>query len=267
MLAKKNEISNGVKLSVVIPAYNEEAFIGDCLKSILAEMNGKNYDIEIVVVNNASTDKTREIIASFPKVKLVDEPDKGLVKARRAGYLASRSELVANIDADTRMTSGWFDTVFAEFAKNPKLVALSGPFIYYDLSKKVNYFVRFYYYLGFITYLINRYIFKVSSMLQGGNFVVKRTALEAIGGFNSEFDFWGEDTDLARRLIKVGEVKFTFDLPIYASGRRLEKEGMAKTGARYIVNYFSTIFFKKPYETVKKDFKDKYANTLAKIKE
>jgi glycosyltransferase involved in cell wall biosynthesis len=256
-----------MKLSIVIPAYNEEEMIGDCLNSILHEINGKNYDLEIVVVNNASTDRTREIIASFPKVKLVDEPAKGLVKARRAGYLASSGELIANIDADTRMTKGWFDKVFSEFSKNEKLVALSGPFIYYDLSKQARAAVRALYYAGFFSYLLNRFILGVGSMLQGGNFVVKRTALEAIGGFNSEFDFWGEDADLARRLVKAGEVKFTFDLPIYASGRRLEKEGMAKTGARYALNYFSTIFFKKPYDTVKKDFKDKYANTLAKIKE
>ena len=256
-----------MKLSVVIPAHNEESLIGCCLNSILAEMNGKNYDMEIVAVNNASTDKTREIIASFPQVKLVDEPSKGLVKARRAGYLASRGELIANIDADTRMTPGWLDKVFKEFSKNNKLVALSGPFIYYDLSKKARAEVRLFYYAGFLTYLVNRYIFKVSSMLQGGNFVVKRTAIEAIGGFNSEFDFWGEDTDLARRLVKVGAVKFTFDLQIYASGRRLEKEGIAKTGWLYTLNYFSTIFFKKPYDTVKKDFKDRYEKTLAKIKE
>jgi len=267
MPENKSVISDGVKLSVVIPAHNEEARIGCCLNSILAEMNGKNYDMEIVVVNNASTDKTREIIASFPQVKLVDEPDKGLVKARRAGYLASTGELVANIDADTRMTPGWLDKVFEEFSKNKKLVALSGPFIYYDLSKNAQAAVKTFYYLGFFSYLVNRYILGVGSMIQGGNFVVKRTAIEAIGGFNSEFDFWGEDADLARRLVKVGGVKFTFDLPIYASGRRLEKEGMAKTGWRYTLNYFSTIFFKKPYDTVKKDFKDKYASTMAKIKE
>lgn len=255
-----------MKLSVVIPAYNEEQFIGDCLNSILHEILGKNYDMEIIVVNNASTDRTREIIESFPEVKLVDEPAKGLVKARCAGYMASKGELVANIDADTRITQGWFDKVLEEFNKNSKLVGLSGPFIYYDLPKHVRAEVRLFYYLGFLTYLFNRYIFGVSSMLQGGNFVIKRSALEKIGGFNSEFDFWGEDTDLARRLVKVGDVKFTFDLPIYASGRRLEKEGIARTGWRYTLNYFSTIFFKKPYDTVKKDFKDKYQKTLAKIK-
>ena len=246
-----------MKLSVVIPAYNEEKFIGECLESIFHEIEGKNYDLEIIVVNNASTDNTRDIVASHPKVKLVDEPDKGLVKARRAGFLVSKGELIVNLDADTRVTAGWFDKVFEEFNNNPKLAALSGPFIYYDLSKKARAAVRTFYYAGFLSYLVNRYLLGVGSMLQGGNFVVKRTALEAVGGFNSDFDFWGEDTDLACRLLKVGGVKFTFALPIYASGRRLAREGMAKTGWKYALNYFSTIFFKKPYDTLKNDFKDK----------
>ncbi|MDP2709055.1 MAG: glycosyltransferase family 2 protein [bacterium] len=255
-----------MKLSLVIPAHNEAELIGNCLKSILSEIKGKNYDLEIIAVNNASTDGTREIIASFPEVKLVDEPDKGLVKARRAGYLASSGELVANLDADTRMTPGWFDRVLEEFNKNPKLVALSGPHIYYDISVKARAAVKAFYYSGYFFYLINRYILKIGSMLQGGNFVIKRTALEEIGGFNSDFDFWGEDADLARRLQKVGDVKFTFDLPIYASGRRLEKEGIAKTGWRYAINYFSTIFFKKPYDTVKNDVKIKYKKAISRIR-
>ena len=217
-----------MKLSVVIPAYNEEERIGDCLNSILHEIEGKNYDIEIVAVNNASTDKTREIIASFHGVQLVDEPNKGLVRARRAGFLASKGELVANIDADTRMTKGWFDKVFNEFSKNEKLVGLSGPFIYYDLSKNTRAAVKAFYYLGFFSYLLNRYVLGVGSMLQGGNFVVKRSALEYIGGFNSEFDFWGEDADLARRLVKAGQVKFTFDLPILILSRIGLADGQVK---------------------------------------
>ena len=68
-------------------------------------------------------------------------------------------------------------------------------------------------------------------MLQGGNFVVRRTALEEIGGYNPKFSFYGEDTDLARRLNSVGAVKFTFRLPALSSGRRLIEEGMLQDRA------------------------------------
>lgn len=246
-----------MKLSFVIPAYNEEEFIAGCLKSIFKELEGKDYDTEVIVVNNASSDKTRQIVSSFNKVKVVDELQKGLVKARRAGFMASSGDLIANIDADTKLTPGWVDKVFKEFSQDEKLVALSGPFIYYDLSKPQQALVLFYYYLGFIIYLINRFILSVGSMLQGGNFIVRREALEKIGGYNLDIYFWGEDTDLARRLNKVGKVKFTFRLPMYASGRRLKAEGIWKMGIKYPLNYFSTIFFKRPVSKKVEDYRIK----------
>ena len=83
-------------------------------------------------------------------------------------------------------------------------------------------------------------------MLQGGNFILKRSALENIGGFNTDIKFYGEDTDIARRIKNQGEVIFTYDLPMYTSARRLKKEGLVKMGAKYAANYFWTIIFKKP---------------------
>lgn len=65
-----------MKLSFVIPAYNEEDYIEDCLGSILAQMRSLPYDIEVVVVNNASTDKTEEIVRRHKEVKLVYEKKK-----------------------------------------------------------------------------------------------------------------------------------------------------------------------------------------------
>lgn len=240
-MGKKN-----IKLSFVIPAYNEEAYIGKCLASIVKQVGGRS-DTEIIVVNNASTDGTKETAASFRNVKVVDEPEKGIVKARRAGFLASRGELIANIDADTVLTPGWVDKVVSEFSKNPKLVAVSGPYIYYDLPKSTNFAVKCFYAAGYVSYLLNRFVFRVGSMLQGGNFVVKRSAIEKIGGYNTKLDFYGEDSDLARRLHKVGDVKFTFGLPMYTSGRRLKGEGVLTMGMKYGINYFWTIFFKKPF--------------------
>ena len=49
-----------MKLSFVIPAYNEETCIGDCIESIAREIEGSPRDVEIIVVNNASTDATRK---------------------------------------------------------------------------------------------------------------------------------------------------------------------------------------------------------------
>jgi GT2 family glycosyltransferase len=83
--------------------------------------------------------------------------------------------------------------------------------------------------------------------VQGGNFVVSRTALEAIGGFNTAISFYGEDTDIARRLNAVGEVSFTFDLRMFSSARRLKTEGLLTMAFRYALNYLWTTFLHHPY--------------------
>jgi len=248
---------NNMKLSFVIPAYNEENYIGDCLDAIIKQKNelptSDAADIEIIVTNNASTDGTatavNKYITKYPNagIKLVDEPHKGIVWARRAGYLASTGDLIANVDSDTRITPGWIKRVLAEFARDPKLVGFSGPFIYYDAPRKVRASTRFFYYIGFMFYLLNRFVLRAGSMLQGGNFVVRRDALEKIGGYDTNLSFYGEDSDIARRLNKVGHVKFTFKLPAFSSGRRLAKEGGLTAGLRYAINYFWIMVFKKPF--------------------
>jgi glycosyltransferase involved in cell wall biosynthesis len=241
------------QLSFVIPAYNEEALIGPCLDSVLKEVKRSGVDAEIVVVNNASVDRTGEIARGYAGVKVVDEPKKGLVNARHAGFENSSAEIVANIDSDTMVPEGWITTVMREFAADPRLVALTGPFIYYDLSVWNRGLVRAFYYLTWLIHVINHHVLHVGAVVQGGNFVFTRTAWLKAGGFDRTIAFYGEDTDVAVRLSKVGHVKWTFKLPMLTSGRRLEKEGVFKTASTYTLNYFWVTFRGKP---ATKDYTD-----------
>lgn len=240
-------------LAFVIPAYNEEALIGKCVESALVEAKRSGYDVEIVVVNNASSDRTKEIAQAFDGVRVVDELKKGLVNARKAGFDATSANLVANIDADTVVPEGWITKVMDEFTKNPKLVALSGPYIYYDMSWFNRTLVRGFYMFSYALYLLNRFVLNVGSMIQGGNFIIRRDAWEKAGGFDTSIAFYGEDTDVAVRMHKVGPVKWTFKLPMHTSGRRLEQEGVFQTAGRYTLNYFSMTFAGK---AVTKDYSD-----------
>ncbi|HTV44446.1 MAG TPA: glycosyltransferase family A protein [Stellaceae bacterium] len=246
---------SGVLISFVVPAYNEESLLASCLEAILAEIARARCPAEIIVVNNSSTDRTREIAASFGAVAIIDEPHRGLVRARRAGCLAARGRLIANIDADTILPPGWIDTVLAEFARQPGLVALSGPFIHYDMSRTVRIIVAVFYQAAFLSYLLVRFVFRAGSMLQGGNFVVARSALDAAEAFNLDFSFYGEDTELARRLSKLGAVKFSFALPAFSSGRRLAAEGLLQVAFRYSINYLWTVVFRRPYSSGWLDFR------------
>lgn len=236
-----------MKLAFVIPAYNEEALIGKCIESVIAENQRCQAGAHIIVVNNASTDRTGEIARSFPGVEVVDEPKKGLVNARDAGFAASEGyELVANIDSDTIVPEGWLSTVLDEFARDPKLVCLSGPYVYYDMSAWNRFLVNMFYGLTWLIYVLNRYILRVGSVVQGGNFVFKRAAWQQVGGYDRSIEFFGEDTDVAVRLSKVGAVKWTFGLKMKTSGRRLEKEGVFRTAGTYTLNFFWVTFRGKP---------------------
>lgn len=246
-----------MKVSFSIPAYNEEAVIGRCLESVLAEIARSGVEAEVVVVNNASTDRTKEVAERFPGVRVVDEYKKGLTHARAAGMRATDGEILANIDADTMLPEGWLATVAEAFERDQKLVALSGPFLYYDLSALDRGLTRVFYFIGYLLYLVNHFVLRAGAMLQGGNFVIRRGAFERVGGFDTSIAFYGEDTDVACRLAKVGKVVWTWNLPIYASGRRLKAEGIALTGWRYTLNHLSVIFFRRPATETYRDIREK----------
>jgi len=248
-----------MRLSFVVPAYNEEAYLPACLESILAQTRELGEPVEIIVVNNASTDRTREVALGYAGVRVVDEPRKGLTFARQAGFAASTGELIANVDSDSRLTPGWVNQVLTAFACEENLVALSGPFVYYDLTPRQRVSVRVFYAAAFLVYALNRWVLRAGSMVQGGNFVLRRKALEQIGGFNTAIAFYGEDTDIARRMNLVGTVRFTFDLKMYSSARRLRQEGMMTIAARYTINYLWTTFRKKPFTREYVDIREQAA--------
>lgn len=245
-----------MRLSFVVPAFNEELYLGDCLRSILRDTAGFEDAVEILVVNNASTDGTREVALSFPGVRVVEERIRGLSRARQAGFMAATGDLVANVDADSRLPAGWTQRVLGSFAADRSMVALSGPLVYYDLPSSKRLLVRGFYAMAWVSYAVNRYLLGVGSMVQGGNFVVTRAAMEQIGGCNVSILFYGEDTDLARRLHKVGRVRFTFRLKMLSSARRLKHEGLLRMAWRYGMNYMWTTFRKRPFTEVHQDIRE-----------
>lgn len=243
-----------MKISFVVPAYNEELRVGRCLESIQKEIErtrdpatGQRVEVEVVVVNNASTDKTKEIVSGFTGVRVVDELQKGLVRARKAGYMATTGELVANVDSDTMLPPGWLKKVLKEFAQNKKLVALSGPYIYYDINAFERALVKLFYFPGWLFDVVFQALTGKATMLQGGNFVIRRDAWDRAGGFDTTIEFYGEDADVARRISTQGKVKWTWELPMYTSGRRFRTEGLLKTGYNYAVNLFVTHLTGRPY--------------------
>ncbi|MBA4026282.1 MAG: glycosyl transferase [Gordonia sp.] len=101
-------------LSVVVPTFNEEEVIGECLERLSRQLD---HILEIVVVDNNSTDKTADIVATFteryPEIRMISETRQGLVFARNAGLDASVGPAVARIDSDTLVPPHWARTIVA----------------------------------------------------------------------------------------------------------------------------------------------------------
>ena len=108
------------KVSLVIPAYNEEKYIAACLDHAIKNSGGRFF--EIIVIDNASTDSTSRIARGFPGVRVVHEPNKGLTSARQRGFLESSGDIVAYLDADTRLPESWFDVLEREFTDRKSVV-------------------------------------------------------------------------------------------------------------------------------------------------
>jgi glycosyltransferase involved in cell wall biosynthesis len=244
-----------MKVSVVIPAYNEAGYIGRCLKSVVREVRRSGLEAEIIVVDNASTDETARIVSGFPGVRLVHEPRRGLSSARSRGYKESGGELIANLDADCIMTPGWLTKAVRAFDRNHRLVCLSGPFVYYDLPDLPKIITLVFYVFGSLLSTVSQYVLGTGGVAQGGNFTVRRTALDKVGGYDVSIEFHGEDTDVAKRLARVGAVRFSLRYPIRSSGRRLAREGVLHAGYVSAMNNFFVLFYGRPLTRTHSDIR------------
>jgi len=232
-------------ISFIVPCYNEEQYIRDCIKSI--KKAASNIDYEIIVVDNNCTDNTSEI-ARDEDVIVVTEDRKGVVFARQTGYENAKYDLIANIDADSRIPENWVDVALKNIQPED-VAAVTGPLVYDDASIWLRIATRFYYYVAYISN------FFIGVFLQGGNCLIKKKYLDELDGYDTTIAFYGEDTMTAKRLYKYGKIKLLMNLNLYSSSRRLQKQGVFKTTWLYLINYFYVTFKNKSYSNDYKDFR------------
>ena len=206
-----------MKISIVIPVYNEAEYIGACLESI-ARQTVMPY--EVIVVDNGSTDSTKNIAESFSFVKVLSEKQQGVVYARDKGFNAASGDIIGRLDADTLLTPEWCDSVI-EIFKDQSLTAFSGSLDYYDGPDP-----------------LARLISSIDSACQqwaanhvgpyvhlnGCNMAVRRSAwLEVRDSICKRLDVH-EDQDLAIHLAKLGmKVSLEPNLKAGISGRLIDK--------------------------------------------
>ncbi len=112
-----------MRVSVVVPARNEEPRIGACLRALLAQDYPRDA-YEVIVVDDGSTDRTAEVAERFG-VTVLRQPYRGGAAARNLGVVHARGELVAFTDADCIALRGWLSALVAAF-EDPELGVCGG---------------------------------------------------------------------------------------------------------------------------------------------
>jgi glycosyltransferase involved in cell wall biosynthesis len=219
-----------VKISVIIPAFNEEKFLGNCLLS-LKEQNFK--DFEIIVVDNNSTDKTREIAKKFGVI-LVSEKNQGVAFARNRGAKIAKGEILAFTDADTILPKNWLSRIKEEFERDKELIAFGGSCQFYSGPISARLASKFL----LKPFLILDKFFSGGFNLMGCNMGIKKEEFFKVGGFNEKLKL-NKDVEISYRLRKMGKVKFDPNFKVKTSGRRF-RYGLILG----IINYAPTTIFR-----------------------
>lgn len=203
-------------ISVVIPAYNEEDAIGVCLSSLVKQKYDKPF--EVVLVDNNSTDRTIEVAKKFSKkltLKIIEEKRQGRGSAKWRGAKEASGDIFAYLDADTRALADWLSTIDNAFL-DPRIAAISGSWRVYDLPKG---FTRWFLHTFQEVAMLPITLILMHPNLNGMNMAFRKSIYKKSGGFDRSLNVH-DDFDLARRIGRVGRIKYIRKLRVLTSGRR-----------------------------------------------
>ena len=212
-------------ISVIIPAYNEEQSIRDCLIS-LSNQTIHRDSYEIIVVDGGSSDNTIEIAKEYADLVFVQESQK-VGGARNDGVLRAKHDIIATTDADTVLPPHWLEQTQKLFT-DPAIVQVFGPVtpkeggilntFYLSLANnfaRIGYHTRtFYFTLGCNT------AFRKNTFIKAGMY----QTVDA-----------GDDLELPRRMITYGKIVFSEKLKVGFSMRRYSQFGALRSIYQWIV--------------------------------
>lgn len=205
-----------MKVSIVIPAFNEEKYIKNCLESLVSQKT--RHKFEVIVVDNNSEDKTIQIVQKFKDrldLKIVQEKKQGRGAARAKGFKEACGEIILSTDADTILPTDWIEALAKPIIAGT--LATTTACKINDGSKYKNTIFNLFQPQSMFFY---RFLFG-HFWLSGFSFGILKSAYEKSGGFNQNLQAQ-EDIDLSWKVTKLGKIKF-INKPVTFSGRRFRK--------------------------------------------
>jgi glycosyltransferase involved in cell wall biosynthesis len=216
-----------MRFSVIVPAYNEAAYLGRALHALQDQDYDGNY--EIIVVDNNSTDDTAAVAARFG-VRVVSEPQQGVCAARQRGVDCARGEIIISTDADTTQPRDWLRTIDAGFAASNRVIAIAGPCRYQNPSWWAKAYPALLFGLVALIYALTGFLFYVTAT----NIAVRRSAFP---GYDLKLTQGGDELDLLRRLRRRGLVSWERQNVVTTSARRLERGLLYNVFVSFLVYY------------------------------
>ncbi len=203
-----------MKISIVIPVYNEADSLGACLEAI-ARQTLKPH--EVIVVDNNSTDNTPDIAESYDFVTLLREPRQGVAHARARGFDAAHGDIIARIDSDSILPTDWLESVREVFA-DESIDASSGVALYYNVAAAWLFNAIDLFFRRRLSWQLKDRVY-----LWGANMAIRRDAWHRVKSTLCECAGMHEDYDIAIHLQELGG-KVTFDERLRASvsSRRID---------------------------------------------
>lgn len=238
-----------VKVSVVVPTFNEEKGIEKFLKQFRRQTLPRS-DFEIIISDGNSTDRTRELAKKFAD-KVIIQESKGIGGARNDGVRVAEAEIIATTDADILVSHTWLEKIVEHFEQDPELVLLFGS--NYPITKRraIKFFSQ-----------VKRWENVVGAGLhilyfaEGTNTAFRKIPFLKVGGY-SDMPIL-DDMEVTSRIKQMGKIKYDGSLYIYSSTRRIDKYGIGQFGVNALSSYLKIIFFGKDYYKVKQYAKEKY---------
>ena len=186
------------KLSIIIPAHNAQAYIEKTMKTVLAQKC--QSQLEIIVVDDASQDKTKELVKKFP-VELIElSQNLGAGKARNQGAKKATGEILVFLDADVYLEPGALAMIEQFFEKNPSASGLVGNYTQLPADKN---FCSVYHNL--FTVYHHQLSESQIKWFWGAMSAIRKEVFEQVGGFPENFPgASAEDIELGFRITKAG---------------------------------------------------------------